>query len=47
MFDHFVLQQLVEGRAQDEVEIEGSRPLFGIWEYVTGMGMLAHGFTHV
>jgi hypothetical protein len=20
--------------------------LFGIWEYVTGMGMSAHGFTH-
>jgi hypothetical protein len=21
--------------------------LFGFWVYVTGMGMLAHGFTHV
>jgi hypothetical protein len=21
--------------------------LFGIWDYVTGMGMSAHGFTHV
>jgi hypothetical protein len=21
--------------------------LFEIWDYVTGMGMLAHGFTHV
>jgi hypothetical protein len=32
------LQQPVKGGAQDEAEIAGSQPLFGIWEYVTGMG---------
>jgi len=44
-------RQAVEGGAQDEAEIMGSRPLFrGFWVfgvYVTGMGMLAHGFAHV
>jgi hypothetical protein len=28
-FDHFGLRQPVEGGAQDEAEIVGSRPLFG------------------
>jgi hypothetical protein len=41
---------VVEGGAQFEEEIMGSRPLFrevfGFWNYVTSMGMLAHGFTH-
>jgi hypothetical protein len=51
MFDLFLgLRQAVEGRAQDEAEIVDLDPLlgiFGIWDYVTGMGMSAHGFTHV
>jgi hypothetical protein len=51
MLDLFLrLRQAIEGGAQDEAEIMGSRPLlgiFGIWDYVTSMGMLAHGFTHV
>jgi len=51
MLDLFLgLQQAVEGRAQDEAEIAGSRPLLGIFgfgAYVTGMGVSAHGFTHV
>jgi hypothetical protein len=34
----FGLQKLVEGGAQDKAEIVGSRPLFGTWEYVMGMG---------
>jgi hypothetical protein len=40
------LRQAVEGRAQDEAKIAGSRPLFGFWDYVTDIGMSAHGFTH-
>jgi hypothetical protein len=52
MLDLFLgLQQAVEGRVQDEVEIAGSWPLlgpfFGIWDYVMGIGMSSHGFTHV
>jgi hypothetical protein len=51
MFDLFWdFDRLVEGGAQVEAEIAGSRPLFrnfGFWAYVTGMGMSAHGFTHV
>ena len=50
MFDLLLgLQQAVEG-VQVEAEIAGSQPLFrDFWVlgYVTGMGMLAHGFTHV
>jgi hypothetical protein len=50
MFDLFLgLRQDVEGGAQNEAEIVGSRPflgLFGFWDYVTGMGMSTHGFTH-
>jgi hypothetical protein len=42
MFDLFLgLRQAVEGGAQDEVDIAGSRPLFrDFWvlAYVTGMG---------
>jgi hypothetical protein len=43
MFDLFLgLRQAVEGGAQDEAEIVGSRTpfraLFGIWDYVMGMG---------
>jgi hypothetical protein len=43
MFDLILgLRQVVEGRAQDEVEITGSHPLFrDFWvlgAYVTGMG---------
>jgi hypothetical protein len=29
MFDHFGLQQNVEGGVQDEAKIAGSQPLFG------------------
>jgi hypothetical protein len=51
MFDLvFGLQQVVEGGAQIEVKIMGSRPIFrDFWVlgYVTGMGMSTHGFTHV
>jgi hypothetical protein len=51
MFDLFLgLRQDVEGEAQVKEEIVGSQSLlgiFGFWAYVTGMGMLAHGFTHV
>jgi hypothetical protein len=50
MFDLFWdFDRLVEGGAQVETEIAGSRPflrIFGFWTYVTGMGMSAHGFTH-
>ena len=41
------LRQLVEGGAQDEVNITGSRPLFGFLGICNGNGILAHGFTHV
>jgi hypothetical protein len=41
----------VEGGAQDEAEIMGSRPpfgpLFGFLGICNGNGMSAHGFTHV
>jgi hypothetical protein len=51
MFDLLLgLRQAVEGGAQVEAEITGSHPflgIFGFWAYVTGMGMSAHGFTHV
>jgi hypothetical protein len=51
MLDLFLgLRQAVEGEAQDEVDIVDLGPflgIFGIWDYVTGMGMSAHGFTHV
>ena len=47
MFDLILgLQQVVEGRVKYEVEIMGSQPLLGIWDYVTGMRMSTHGFTH-
>jgi hypothetical protein len=48
MFDLILgLRQAVEGRAQDEKEISTPfRALFGIWDYVTGMGMSTCGFTH-
>jgi hypothetical protein len=36
MFDLILgLRQNIECGAQDEVEITGSQPLFGIWDYVT------------
>ena len=43
MFDLFLgLRQAVEGGAQDEAEIIGSRPTFwsflGFWDYVMGLG---------
>jgi hypothetical protein len=42
MLTYFGLRQSVEGGAQDEAEIMGSRPLFrsflGFWDYVTGLG---------
>jgi hypothetical protein len=52
MFDLFLgLRQAVEGGAQDEVEIVRDLGpflgIFGFLGYVTGMGMSAHGFTHV
>jgi hypothetical protein len=51
MLDLFLgLQQAVEGGAKDKVEIAGYQPLlgiFGFWDYVMGMGMSSHGFTHV
>jgi hypothetical protein len=41
MLTYFGIRHPVEGGAQDEVEIMGSRPLFGsflgFWEYVTIM----------
>jgi hypothetical protein len=51
MFDLLLgLRQAVEGGAQVEADIAGSQPLFrDFWVlgYVMGMGMSAHGFTHV
>ena len=44
------LQQAIEDGAQVKAEITDLDPflgLFGFWAYVTGMGMQAHGFTHV
>jgi len=51
MFDLFLgLREVVEGRAQVEAEIAGSRPLFreviGIRVYVTGIGCQPMGFVH-
>jgi hypothetical protein len=48
MFDWILgLRQDVKGGAQDEAEITISRPLFfWILDYITGMGLSAHGFTH-
>jgi hypothetical protein len=51
MFDQFWdFDRLVEGGAQGEAEIAGSRPLFrDFWVLglCNGYGMSAHGFTHV
>jgi hypothetical protein len=51
MFDLLLgLRQAVEGRVQVEAEIAGSQPLFRDFRVLglcKGMGMLAHGFTHV
>jgi hypothetical protein len=45
MFDLLLgLRRDIEGSAQVEVEIKGSQPLFR--DYVMGMWMSAHGFTH-
>jgi hypothetical protein len=46
MLTYFRLRQPVEGGAQDEVEIMGSRPLFGFLGLCNGIGMSTHGFTH-
>jgi hypothetical protein len=43
-------RQAVEGGAQDEERSQDLNPflgIFGFWDYVMGMGMSAHGFTHV
>jgi hypothetical protein len=46
MLTYFGLRQLVEGGAQDEAEITGSRPLFWFLGLCNGNGMSVHGFTH-
>jgi hypothetical protein len=50
MLTYFGLRQPVEGGAQDEAEITRSQPLFGFFGFLglcNGIGMSAHGFTHV
>ena len=50
MFDLLLgLRQAVDDIAQVEAEIADLGPflgIFGFWDYVMGMGMSAHGFTH-
>jgi hypothetical protein len=55
MFDLFLGLRLGGCRRRMERKTKSKRSwdldpflgIFGFWDYVTGMGMSAHGFTHV